>query len=91
MDRNTNLNRQSMMLDAAIIKECMLKHPDAENAIVAVDLEAQAEYKEMQKVFGVKPQKEVQIMISRYNYLRDLREHLNEKHIYELSSFMIKN
>lgn len=94
MDSNINtpqFNRQSMMLDAAVIKECMLKHPEAENEIVAVDLEAQAEYKAMQLVFGKKPQKEVQIMISRYNYLRDLRDHLNEVHIEKLSSFIIKN
>lgn len=85
------LNRDSMMLDNIIVKECMIKHPEAENEIVAVDMEAQAQYKALQEVFGKEPQNKVQIMISRYNYLRDLREHLNQVHIQNLSSFVIKN
>jgi len=92
MDSNsTQLNRQSMMFDSIIVKECMIKHPEAENAIVAVDMEAQAQYKALQEVFGKEPQSKVQIMISRYNYLRDLRQHLNELHIQNLSSFVVKN
>lgn len=84
-------NNKSMMFDHIVVKECMLKHPEAENEIIAVDLEAQAQYKALQEVFGKEPQSKVQIMISRYNYLRDLREHLNQLHIQNLSSFVVKN
>jgi hypothetical protein len=78
-------------LDIAVIKECILKHPEAENEIVAVDLEAQEQYKALQKVFGKEPMEKVQLKISSYNYLRDLRNHLNDIHLQNLSSFIIKN
>lgn len=88
---DSKLNRSSMMLDAVVIKECMLKHPEAENDIVAVDLEAQEQYKSLQEVFGKEPMNKVQLKISSYNYLRDLRDHLNAQRVEQLSQFTIKN
>ena len=79
------------MFDGVIVRECMLKHPQAENAIVAVDLEAQAQYKELQSVFGIEPMTKVNLKISRYNYLKELRDHLNALQIEQLSNFMVKN
>lgn len=79
------------LMDSVVVKECMLRHPEAENEIVAVDLEAQAQYKELQKVFGIEPMTKVQLKITRYNYLKDLREHLNNQRIEQLSQFTINN
>lgn len=78
-------------MDNLIIKECMKNHPEAISEVEAVDLEAQAVYKDMQKDFGTKPMDQVQVKISKYNYLRDLRSDLNRRRIEEMSSFARKN
>ena len=76
-------------MDETVVKECMMKHPDAVSEVEAVDLEAQKVYKELQDEFGLVGLDILQKKITLYNYLRELRSFLNNKRIQELSSFSV--
>lgn len=78
-------------MDEFIIQECCREFPEAENDIVAVDLKAQKLFKEIQHDLGNIPHSKVQLKISRYNYLRDLRGQLFNNRVEEMSSFVVRN
>jgi len=78
------------MIERAVIEECHRLFPEAISEVEAVDLAAQNLYKEIRENFGI-TSSDNQLRISKYNYLKDLRAHLNNKRISELSSFVRNN
>lgn len=78
-------------MDDLIISECLAKHPGACSEVEAVDLEAQALYKEVQSEIGTMGAKNLTVKINRYRYLNELRSQLNKNRVEQVSEFVVRN